>query len=232
MSNTPGNNQSEASPSMEQILQTIRGVITEDNPAPIDDGVLELTEMVEEGTKDVLQLNQPIHVPPTVSQGNDILKDIDNIFKESIPVDSQEPKISAKVSDKLDEQITESVQTVTTETIIKEQPVTESISKIEQSTNIVKETNITDKQDVQPSTNERLLSEASAIATSEALKTLVKTVSKPNTDGLGFRSGSTVEDLINEMIKPYLKEWLDKNLPSIVKHLVEKEIQKLIPKED
>jgi cell pole-organizing protein PopZ len=42
-----------------------------------------------------------------------------------------------------------------------------------------------------------------------------------------FRSGSTVEDLVVEALKPMLKEWLDGNLPSIVRSLVEREIRRL-----
>ncbi|XVN42727.1 MAG: DUF2497 domain-containing protein [Candidatus Rickettsia vulgarisii] len=39
----------------------------------------------------------------------------------------------------------------------------------------------------------------------------------------------TIEDLVVEIIKPQLSGWLDKNLPELVKELVEKEIQKLMP---
>ena len=42
-----------------------------------------------------------------------------------------------------------------------------------------------------------------------------------------FRSGSTVEDLVVEALRPMLKEWLDGNLPSIVRSLVEREVRRL-----
>ncbi len=44
---------------------------------------------------------------------------------------------------------------------------------------------------------------------------------------IAFRSGTTVEDLVVESLKPMLKEWLDANLPSLVEALVKKEISKL-----
>lgn len=45
--------------------------------------------------------------------------------------------------------------------------------------------------------------------------------------GIGFRSGTTIEDLVLEALKPMLKDWLDSNLTSIVERLVEKEVRKL-----
>ena len=45
--------------------------------------------------------------------------------------------------------------------------------------------------------------------------------------GLGFRSGTTIEALVLEGLKPLLKEWLDANLPGMVERLVEREIKRL-----
>jgi cell pole-organizing protein PopZ len=42
-----------------------------------------------------------------------------------------------------------------------------------------------------------------------------------------FRSGTTVEDLVTEMLRPMMKEWLDINLPQIVERIVEREVRKL-----
>ncbi len=39
--------------------------------------------------------------------------------------------------------------------------------------------------------------------------------------------GKTVEDLVREMLRPMLKEWIDKNLPPLVERLVEREIARL-----
>lgn len=42
-----------------------------------------------------------------------------------------------------------------------------------------------------------------------------------------LRSGVTVEDLVVEALKPMLKEWLDGNLPELVRTLVEREIRRM-----
>ena len=49
--------------------------------------------------------------------------------------------------------------------------------------------------------------------------------------GAPFRNGETVEDLVAEMLKPMMKDWLDKNLAKLVNEIVQKEIQKLIPRD-
>jgi cell pole-organizing protein PopZ len=74
-----------------------------------------------------------------------------------------------------------------------------------------------------------LLSQATMAAASQALKSL----KRPNTtppvpnDVMVFRSGTTIEDLVVESLKPLLKSWLDDNLPQMVERMVEREIQKL-----
>ena len=40
-------------------------------------------------------------------------------------------------------------------------------------------------------------------------------------------SGVTLEDLMWDMLRPMLKEWLDENLPAVVERMVEKEIARI-----
>jgi cell pole-organizing protein PopZ len=247
MNNKPDNSGNEQSPSMEQILQTIRGVITDDSNSggSGDDDILELTEILEDDLN-VLSLDQQIDA---ISEANeqasseapvkDVLSNIDNI----IATPKAEEKISAKALDDLFAEPAKpaakpvEVAPAAAAPVARPTPEPEpepavNINKIEQFASNVQEIHNTTFEPPSNSKKSRLISDASAYASSEALKTLVKSVARPTADGLAFRSGSTVEDLVTEMVKPYLKEWLDKNLPNIVKHLVEKEIQKLIPKEE
>ena len=39
--------------------------------------------------------------------------------------------------------------------------------------------------------------------------------------------GKTIEDLVREMLRPMLKDWLERNLPPMVERLVEREIARL-----
>ena len=45
-------------------------------------------------------------------------------------------------------------------------------------------------------------------------------------------SGRSVEDIVIEMIRPMMREWLDQNLPIIVDRIVQKEIRKLVRQAD
>lgn len=40
-------------------------------------------------------------------------------------------------------------------------------------------------------------------------------------------NGKTIEDLVKELMRPMLKDWLDKNLPMMVERYVEREIDRL-----
>jgi cell pole-organizing protein PopZ len=40
--------------------------------------------------------------------------------------------------------------------------------------------------------------------------------------------GRTLEDLVKELIRPMLREWLDRNLPPMVERMVRSEIEKLV----
>ena len=47
------------------------------------------------------------------------------------------------------------------------------------------------------------------------------------TGDLSFLSGSTVEGMVAEMLKPLLKNWLDANLPGIVERAVKAEVERI-----
>jgi cell pole-organizing protein PopZ len=82
--------------------------------------------------------------------------------------------------------------------------------------------------------NEPLVSEPSAAAAKDAFQNLLNAAAEKKRSSIEphpFRNGDTVEDIVAEMLKPLLKEWLDSNLPKMVQNLVEKEIKKLVPAE-
>ena len=50
--------------------------------------------------------------------------------------------------------------------------------------------------------------------------------------GSALNNGKSVEELVKEILRPELTKWLNDNLPAIVKQLVDKEIKKIIPKDE
>ena len=77
-----------------------------------------------------------------------------------------------------------------------------------------------------------LISSEAATATSNALhnfKHMQHHMELPQIPqaSLGFRSGTTIEDLVIEALKPELRDWLNANLPSMVERMVAAEIKKI-----
>ncbi len=77
-------------------------------------------------------------------------------------------------------------------------------------------------------TRAELLSATAASAASGAFAKLSEAFQRTPTEELvADDSGRTVEQFVEDMVRPLLKDWLDENLPSIVDRLVQKEIQKI-----
>jgi uncharacterized protein len=66
---------------------------------------------------------------------------------------------------------------------------------------------------------DELVSHSTHAAVGEAFNMLAHTVSSP--------TARSLEDLVREMLRPMLKNWLDDNLPTIVERLVRAEIERV-----
>ena len=71
-------------------------------------------------------------------------------------------------------------------------------------------------------TDDTILGDASAAAASEAFQNLSQSV-RVSEGG----PGRTLEDIVVQMLRPMVKEWLDANLPAIVEEKVEEEVQRV-----
>lgn len=74
----------------------------------------------------------------------------------------------------------------------------------------------------------RLVSEGAAERSAramEALRAAIRREAGHQTVPLDEGANRTVEDVVRELVKPMLREWLDANLPRLVERLVEKEIR-------
>lgn len=91
---------------------------------------------------------------------------------------------------------------------------------VESNSSSIKEKDSTDK----------LISAESAAETVISLKNLTNKAQAVK-DEAKYKS-LTIEELVIQILKPELKEWLDKNLPRVVKLLVEKEIKRLISEDE
>lgn len=84
------------------------------------------------------------------------------------------------------------------------------------------------KVSASPAAAQDLISESAATATTGAFAKLSHAMQRTSAeDSIADDSGRTIEQFMEDMIRPMLKDWLDENMPALVERLVEKEIQKL-----
>jgi cell pole-organizing protein PopZ len=186
--------------SMEDILQSIKRIIADEaEPAPAMPGsdVLELTELLEE---DVAVPSAQAEDEPAVAVSPMSLDDI-----MAAPMDSfvqPEPESEPEIE-------------------IPSEPESFEAAAVE---------SVAPTMAAEPSVlagGDRLMSDATLAASVAALHALSHSPQPLPAGGFAFRSGTTVEDLVIEAMKPMLKDWLDSNLPAMVRSLVEKEIRRL-----
>lgn len=78
-----------------------------------------------------------------------------------------------------------------------------------------------------------LISEPAASSAASSLSSLASTVeierlaAAPLTATALGNGGRTLEDMVIELMRPLLKDWLDQNLPAVVDRLVQKEIERI-----
>lgn len=266
-------------PSMDDILNTIRGVIAGDDDkdpskpmnseseqkeaapqVPADapeentvqedsspdastegeeDDVLELTDIIEDGEA----MSEASVNTPEESNSEGLLSDIDNMLgaDDDVAEDAAtvaeaqaepQPEAAEEVSaepESLDEPSLDVPETSAEEDemIASAQPQAEP--EIEAEPQPQPEEAKAEQVESHPS--DRLLSETAAATSQAVLKEMMSALPRQKVNSPATRGGTTLEDLVIEAIRPYLSEWMDKNLATIVKQLVEKEIKHLIPRD-
>lgn len=73
----------------------------------------------------------------------------------------------------------------------------------------------------------QVLSRSTSNATTDVLSQLAKAILDRRDIAVGGRD-MTIEGLVREMLRPMLKEWLDRNLPYLIERLVKKEIDLMV----
>lgn len=182
--------------SMEEILQSIRRIIADDDegkgkPAGENgsgeraSNILELTDMLEDDGSVTNLKEAPAQAAPAV----DVLKNIDAALTPEAPVREI----------KLNPQPTPAPQAAPNKEVAMDDESGSLLSKNVESATIsaLSKLNIPESPPI-------------PIAPSPA-----------------FRSGGTVEDLVEELLMPMMRDWLNNNLPAIVERIVEREVQRL-----
>lgn len=195
-------------PSMEEILASIRRIISEgDEPSAADRDEPRAVDEEE------AQADEPAEVAEEVLELTEVVSDEDSEEEQPEPTDFEVDLVEDEADDsEADDEFAAEPE----HDLNSERPSAER-----------RELATTDEDD------DRLVSDDTAAASSDAFAELAQSVaaaeirqdSSPRISHGG--SDRTLEDVVREAIRPLLKDWLDKNLPSLVHHLVKKEIERL-----
>lgn len=84
-----------------------------------------------------------------------------------------------------------------------------------------------DMQTKEISQNDTLLSDEAEARSTQSLSELAQVISEEKETPA---SETSLEGLVKSILTPYLKEWLDMHLPSVIERVVQKEVRRLIDK--
>ncbi len=211
----------EPEPTMEEILASIRRIIADDdqsnakaasgegadaNEAPASG------EEEEDPGDDVLDLIEKVDDP------------VDSKDEDGEPSPIEEPQAELEPEAEAQDAASAGEEEVVLEDAGEEAPSDEQPDQPEP------DEEPAEAEPASPGDEESIISAAAAAAASGTFAELAKAMDRePETVGnLALGSGNSLEDLVKEMVRPMLKEWLDQNLPALVKHLVRKEIQRMV----
>lgn len=193
---------SDQEPSIEEILASIREIISDDEqppakaakpeaaPAPAPAAVTTVSAPVKTEDDDVLDLAAFADTPKMAAD---------------IPPDTEDP-LSGINFDKPKE-----MTVAFTEPEPAPMPQSPSSSSLSQAAPAMA---MIDK--------ESLLTETAKAASVDSLTRLAQNIAISRAG-----NGGTLEDIVREMLKPMLREWLDRNLPPMIERMVERELERL-----
>lgn len=204
-------------PSMEEILASIRRIISEDEPAKEDqaeappveqdsdveqesEDVLELTEIAEDSAEEVASIPEPVEEPEDELAAEEI--DFDAPVE---PMAEEEIDFDAPLAEPEDDlELREEAEIPEELPVMAAPPVS-----------------------VAPTIDYALIGEKPAGSTTGSLASLVAAVDRAEGGAQLGDANRTIEDLVKEVMRPMIREWLDENLPGLVDRVVRREIERL-----
>jgi uncharacterized protein len=204
-------------PSMEEILASIRRIISDDQATPPQDAQNAADDFdgfdqdVISVSQDAQRESEPVTMPQSsVDDLFDQLGEEDELeFQESEPEEELPEEAS---HDEMAQAMEESdgFDELELETPLAPEPVYSPAPSA---------AHMFDAAPARPYVDDRLLSRNTDNSVSNAFSSLAHTILSQN--------GRTIDDLVTEMLRPMLKNWLDDNLPTIVERLVRSEIERV-----
>jgi uncharacterized protein len=226
--------ESQQEPSMEEILASIRRIISEDgdeDTAAAPEAEAAAPEPVVEAVPEPEEPAEPEEVAEAVEPEEDVLELTDEVQDDGTVVnlntgeaveDEETPEEFVESLEAEDEEIELEMVDADEEVPVFEEPATE---EAEPEPEVVAEA---EPEDILvDEAASRLVSDNPAMTSVTSLSALaaaVDTHRRAVDPSIGPR---TIEDLVKEVMRPMIKEWLDANLPSLVERMVGREIERL-----
>lgn len=198
----------EQEPSIEEILASIRQIISDDD------------EKDQSASAEEAPAPQPVVTPePKVAEPAPIKTETPVVEPEEEPEPEEEEFIEEEDEDVLE---------LTTADAIGAQPVVRPLeAPIEVDLQDIEET-----PEEEPPAMSPLPSDTDSILSDEtrhaAISSMAKLAGNTPINRPTHSAGSvTLEDIVREILNPMLREWMDTNLPPMVERIVQKELEKL-----
>lgn len=236
-------------PSIEEILSSIRDIIsdededgtqsdattpTEETPAPVE------VEADSAEVEPVVVEDKPADILDEDTNDDDDVLDLANFAQEHDDVDA-EIQQEVEAEDNTDPLAGIDLGHPDDDLDIENAPVDDGLSDILDAKEEVEETEpaIEEKveAEVEPSpaptiedtdfdqSEEALVDKIAETATVGAMAKLAENIAISNSV-----EGTTLEDIVRELLRPMIKTWLDENLPNTIDRLVSKELERLAEK--
>lgn len=231
---------SQQEPSMEEILASIRRIISEDDA---EEGAKAKPDGAAAEAAPAAAEEEPPAAPPPPAEepeaaapddgGDDDVFDLTQMVQEDGSVvdladqdggaaqAAEEPPAEEPVAEEPAEEATpgdDEVELRDMEEAAEEEPEPEPAAA---------EPAVAAAAAVESGAGSQLISDQAAGAAESSLSALAKAVDH-NVQGIPLGvSGRTLEDLVKEIMRPMIKDWLDQNLPGLVDRLVRREIERL-----
>ena len=197
-------NSSEQEPSIEEILSSIRQIISDED----DEAPQEVEEEEEVAVAD-----------PIRHEADDVL----DLTEDDLIEDEPEPVFEPE-TDVYEELEPEIEETIEVEMRDAQNALDEIRSAKREEPAFVPEPEPAYEPEPAMAPSDILSSGAQAAA----LGSLSKLTRKmPVNSSRSYDGGVTLEDIVKEMLHPMLREWMDDNLPPMVERIVQKELEKL-----
>lgn len=200
-------------PSMEEILASIRRIISEGEQS--EDGAPAEDVAAQEAEPEIIEPEpepdpEPAETPEVVETDESADVEVEDVLELTEKVEDDGTVVSLNAG---------AATEVEYEVDLVEEDVTPSLPEPE--------------REVGPSAiedDDRLVSDEAAAVSADAFSELSRSIAASGAPEAGMRLGGsdrTIEDVVREAVRPLLKDWLDRNLPGLVQKLVQDEIRRL-----